>query len=252
VEEQNEQSLSDKQVERIQTKLVDTSEPVDIQEGLLETGWIRKRLVLGDYMFFNHEFKKVGIERKTVDDLLMSIGDRLSGQLEACLDFYDETILLIEGSWRTVSAEDNMVSYRGIERSTWKMVWNYLRQRQRSGVTLELTIDNGHTIKRLNELFALYQQPYSTSGNTKRFDDDRVLAFPSGCRGKTAQMCLGVFGSLELVSKASVERFDDLPDIGTKKAQRIWEHFHKCTPKLSESDYKLFKEAVEGEQGRLV
>jgi ERCC4-type nuclease len=237
--------MDEEQLKRLQTKLVDTSEPRDIQEGLLETGWIRGKLTLGDYSFFNHDFQRIGIERKSVDDLLNSLGDRLSGQLEACLDFYNETILLIEGSWKTVSEADNLVSYRGVERSTWKTVWNYLRQRQRSGVTLELTIDYGHTIKRLNELYALYAQPYSKSGFSKRFDDDRVNAFPSGCRGKTAETCLDICGSLALVGQTSEEQLLQIPGIGPSKAKRIWEHFNKNSTKLEKEDYEVFRKAVE-------
>lgn len=237
--------MDEEQLKRLQTKLVDTSEPSDIQTGLLETGWTRVKLTLGDYSFFNHEFKRIGIERKSVDDLLNSLGDRLSGQLEACLDFYDEVILLIEGSWRTVSEQDNLVSYRGIERSTWKMVWNYLRQRQRTGVTLELTIDYGHTIKRLNEIYALYGEPFSKSGLSKRFDDDRVNAFPSGCRGNTAATCLDIFGSLTLVGQASEKQLLQIPGIGSSKAKRIWEHFNKNSTKLEKADYDVFRKAVE-------
>ena len=214
--------MQDKQIERLQTKIADTSEPREIQEGLLETGWVRRKLACGDYMFFNHEFKRVGIERKSVDDLLtLSLGQRLSGQIEEMLDYYDEVILLIEGSWKTVSEEDHLVSFRGVERSTWKQVWNFLLERQRSNMMLQLTIDYGHTIKRLNELYAIYQQPFSRSGLSKRFQDDRVNAFPSGCRGKTAETCLDVFGSLALVSQANVEQLKSVPGIGQNKAHII-------------------------------
>ena len=55
------------------------------------------------------------------------------------------------------------------------MIWNYIRRWQDKGVTLELTMNEGHTINRLNKLYALYQKPYSLSANTRKFTDDRVF-----------------------------------------------------------------------------
>ena len=222
---------------RPREKFVDSAEPGTIREKLLEVGWQQRRLYSGDYWFFSHDFKKVGITRKTVDDLLGSLsgskaedGKRrypLPKQLEEMLDEYPLKIILLEGSWKWVSPNQTIVSGRGIEYHTWSMVWNFLRRWFDKGFTLELTVNEGHTIQRLNELYALYQKPYSLSSATKDFTDDRVLAFPSGCRGKTALNCIAYFSSLVDVAVAAPEELQKVQDVGEKKAWLIYNHFHK-------------------------
>lgn len=214
------------QQELVRKKLVDSSEPGELRMKLLETGWEQTRLYTGDFSFFAADYKKVGIERKEVGDLFSSIGDRLSRQLEQLLDQYDFRILLIEGSWKRF-AESKIITGRGIEHYSWDLVWNYLRRWQDKGITLELTTSTGHTIHRLNVLYALYQKSYSMSAKSKEFGDDRILAFPSGCRGKTAQLVLEKLGSLRAVAGASTEQLENIKLIGAKKASLIVTHFNK-------------------------
>ena len=223
--------------QKIRPKYVDSREPGIIREKLLETGWIQEQIYSGDYKFFTHDFKKVGVTRKTVEDLLGSLsgtkaadGKRrypLPKQLEEMIDEYQVLVFLLEGSWRMVSPSQSLVSNRGIEYYTWSMVWNFLRRWQDKGFTLELTINEGHTIQRLNELYALYQKPYSLSSSTREFTDDRVLAFPSGCRGKTAMDCLAMFGSLADISVKSPDELMMVDNVGEKKSWLIFNHFHK-------------------------
>jgi len=214
------------QEQKARIKVMDANEPGEIRMKLYEVGWEQRKLAIADYWFFTHDFKKVGIERKEIGDLLNSIGDKLSRQLENQLDHYDLNILLLEGSWKKVSSGE-ILTARGIQYQTWTMVWNYLRRWQDKGVTLELTISEGHTIQRLNELFALYQKPYSLSAKTKDFTDERVLAFPSGCRGKTAMDCLEYFGSLAVIASVFPEELEEVNGVGSKKALAIYDHFHK-------------------------
>lgn len=54
-------------------KIVATAEPSLIVDKLLGTGWVREKLYSGDYKFFTHNFLKVGVTRKTINDLLSSI-----------------------------------------------------------------------------------------------------------------------------------------------------------------------------------
>lgn len=221
--------MDEAQLQRLQTKIVDTREPGTIRQELLSLGWVQRALTTGDYHFFSYDWKKVGIERKSVDDFLGSQGDKLNRQLEQSLDYYNYVVLLIEGSWRSVSAEDNIVSGRGIERSTWRSVWNYLLSWEAKGVMIQLTVNEGHTIKRVGELYAFFQRPVHTTGKSKEFSDDRVMAFPSGCRGQTAIDVLETFDSLENVCKCQVKDFMMIPGIGQKKAALIYNHFHKKT-----------------------
>jgi len=212
--------------ERIQKiKIVDTSEPWEIREKLLELGWEVKSLYSADYWFFTHNFKKVGIERKTIPDLLTGLGQRLSNQLEKMAEHYDYKILLTEGSWKTVASK--VVTSQGV--SNWMMstVWNFIRSWQDKGVTIELTASINHTIRRLNELYAYYQKPYHTGGvNKNTFDDDRVLAFPTGCRGKTGLAVLEG-KSLAQVAGMTPEALEQINGIGSKKAQNIYDHFNR-------------------------
>jgi|GEM_PF-2394898 len=238
---------------RPRPKIMDAAEPGTIRMKLYEVGWQQERMKSGDYKFFTHDFKRVGITRKGIQDLLNSIGDRFSKQLEEMLDYYDMRIILLEGSWKMVSPTSKIVGPRGIEYYTWSMVWNYLRRWQDKGFTLELTVNEGHTIQRLNELYALYQKPYSRSANTKDFTDDRILAFPSGSRGKTAMDCIAHFGSLVDVAVASPDELVKVNGVGEKKAFLIFNHFNKGVESQTTKETKeIPKTKEEIQQPKLV
>ena len=213
----------------------DTAEPELIVSKLLESGWVRKKLYSGDYRFWTYNYLKVGITRKTISDLLSSIsktdfkikGKRFGDHLEEMEDFYDIKIILIEGNWKMVTPQQSIVSSRGVEYFTWDMVWNFLRTWFDRGFSLELTVNEGHTIKRLNSLYSYYQKVFHTGATTNIVGDDRVLAMPKGCRGKTGIALLNKFGSLRAVANASIEEYSEIDKIGSKKSQALWQHFNK-------------------------
>ncbi len=209
-------------------KIVDTAEPGSIREKLMKVGWMQQRLYSGDYSFFSHDYHKVGITRKTTQDLLQSIGDTFSKQLEEMLDTYAVRIILLEGRWVKIQGDKLIVD--GIVKWGWDMVWNYLRRWQDKGFTLEITVDEGHTIHRLNSLYALYQKPYSLSAGSRGFTDDRVLAMPSGLRGKSGAKILEG-RSLAEVAQMTVEELKQVEDIGDKRAQLVYNHFRKKNSK---------------------
>lgn len=209
----------------VRQKIADSNEPGEIRMKLLETGWEQQKLWSGDYKFFTHDFLKVGITRKTVGDLLNSIGEVFSKQLEEMIDYYDIKVILIEGSWKWVFG--NMLTSRGIEYFARDMVWDYLHRWMAKGFILELTTNEGDTIHRLNRLYALYQKSYSLSANTRKFADDRILALPSGVRGATGMRVLETFGSLRAVANASREELLQIEKIGDKKAELILNHFNR-------------------------
>lgn len=232
--------------QKIRIKEMDSGEPGEIRYKLMELGWFQRRLESADYWFFDYNWKKVGIERKEVNDFMGSLGDRLSSQLERMLDHYDTVILLLEGNWRQVSSTNNIVSVRGISYNTWAMAWNYIRSQQHKGVTVELTTSAGHTIQRLNELYAWYQRPSHTGGMShKTFIDDRIMAFPRGCRGKTAELVLNVFKSLVAVGNADISDLMNVNGIGEKKAQMIYDHFNtwrgEQPPSVSIDEVSLYE-----------
>lgn len=216
------------QVANTRRREADTAEPWEIVSKLVETGWERNKLWSADYWFFTYSFQKLGITRKTTDDLLQSIfySDKKAKQegkhpfkmqLEEMLDFYDINKILIEGTWLKIMGDDN----------TRKAVQGFLMRWQDKGFKLILSANTVMTVKILNEEYALYQRPYSLVANTSGFTDDRVLAFPSGCRGKTAMDCLELFGSLTAVGRVPVDDLMTVNNVGEKKANLIYEHFHR-------------------------
>jgi ERCC4-type nuclease len=211
----------------ITQKLFDDREPDIIRTKMLELGWQQKRLYSTDYLFHTHNMKKVGIERKTVSDLLGSLNDRLSRQLADMLEYCDYSILLLEGKWQMV--QNQMYTSRGIEYYTWTMIWNYLRSWQDKGITLELTHDEGHTIKRINELYAYYQKPVHTGGvNKKSFVDSRILALQCGGIGnKLGQLLLDKFGNIRNIANATAQDYLTVDGIGKAKAEALYAHFNK-------------------------
>ena len=214
------------QAQRERKKIVDSNEPDIIRQALLKIGWEQDGLLSGDYKFFTIDFKKVGVERKTISDLLSGLGERVSVQLANMLTFYDFPILLIEGSWKSVG---NMVqTSRGIENWAWNTVWNFLRTWQDKGITLELTGNEGHTVKRLNELFAYYMKEAHTGGlNKKKVGDPRLLAFPPGVGLITAKKVLNELGPLCAVANANFQDLLGIKGVGPKWAEAILLYYHK-------------------------
>jgi len=216
----------------LRNKFIDTREPWELREKLIETGWEQKTLYYGDMIFQTHNYTRVIVTRKSTNDLLTSINEVWAKQLEMILDYNLEghNIILIEGSWTNIRP-NVVLGGSGISYLTWDGIWNYLRRWQDKGFTLELTTSWQHTVNRLNKLYALYQKPYSLSAMTHRFTDDRVLSMPSGTRGKTGQKVLDELGSIQAVANASVEKLLQIEGIGQKKADLIFNHMRKTSVK---------------------
>lgn len=209
-------------------RICDSNEPWSIVGELIKAGWERQHLYSADYWFFNSEFKKVGVERKTISDLLSSLGDRMSKQLQAMTEHYDICVLLLEGSWQQVRGQ--VVTGRGIENWGWTTVWNFLRSWQDRGITLELTVNERHTIKRLNELYAYYAKPAHSGGFTRRqVGDDRLLARPVLVGIKTMEEVLKHFGSLRNVANASLDDFLKVDGVGAKRAESLVLYYNRDT-----------------------
>ena len=254
--------LEDKAMEQTRIKRADSNEPATIVDKLLLTGWERKPMYSGDYFFHTVDFKKVGITRKTVEDLLGSIGNKPNpekpgrkeksfGQhLEEMADYYNIKIILLEGSWRKVSPEQYIVSRRGIEYYTWDMAWNFLRTWQDRGYSVELTINEGHTIQRLNALYAYYMKPSHTGGLNKYsiVGDSRLLALRCGGVGiKYGQALLDHFGSLQNIANANFNDLLKLDGIGDKRAENIVMHFRRGSKVQEELKSERLKHGT-GEQ----
>lgn len=216
--------MTDIDIRRVKT--CDSREPEIIRQKLLELGWQQEQLYSADYYFFSHNYRKIGVERKAINDLISSLGERLSAQLYKMLEHYDFSILLIEGSWKMV--QNQVLTNRGIEQWGWSTVWNYLQTWQDRGLTIQLTANEGHTIRRLNELYAYYSKESHAGGLKKsNVSDSRLLALQCGGIGpKIGTVLLNKFGSLHDIANASIEQLMGTDKIGQAKAEALYKHFH--------------------------
>lgn len=209
-------------------KTVDSNEPECVRKALLATGWFQQRLLSADYMFYTSNFKRVGIERKTVPDLLNDLGDKLSSKFLRMTEFFDFNILLVEGLWSHVNYQ--FVTDRGIARWDWCTVWNFLQTWQDKGFTIQRTANWKHTVLRLNEIYAYYQKNVHTGGITREtVGDPRILALMcSGIGERLGKALLDRFGNLRAIANATVDDFLDVNKIGKIKAEALYRHFNNA------------------------
>ena len=226
---QNDLEHSIERIDQRSIRVVDSREPPALKELLLMAGWSTKTLYSADFAFFSHDFKKVGISRKAVPDLLASMDQAFSKQLEEMADYYDIKIILIEGMMQTFGPEQYItLPAIGLQRHTLREVRNWLRRWQDKGFGTERTNDIPDTTRRLNELYALYQKPYSLSAKSKGYSDERLLSLPSGMRGKSGKDLLKG-RSLRQIAGMTAEELSTIDGIGPKRADSIVQHFNKVT-----------------------
>lgn len=110
--------------------IVDTREPKWMADQVAAYGLtvVQDALYAGDFCFFPHGMR-VGIERKTTGDFMSSLkppsgvrggASRMVGQVHKMLEFYDASILLLEGNYHGTPA--GMVEYEtkeGWRESGW-------------------------------------------------------------------------------------------------------------------------------------
>jgi ERCC4-type nuclease len=208
-------------------RIVDSREPEELRMKLIETGWEQSKLAYGDFLMHTCEMKRVGITRKTVPDLLGSIGKVFERQLEEMLEYYDICVFLQEGSFQVLRTTGNIIlPSRGIEYQTIQGIRNWRHRWLAKGFVFEPTSGSDDTVKRLNELYALYQKPMSLSARCKGYVDDRVLAMPSGVRGKSGLEILKSRSIADLCGM-SVAQLMECEGIGQKRAENIFAHLHK-------------------------
>jgi len=211
-------------------KIVDSAEPSQIRDRLNELGWRQQRLQSGDYMFWTCQYDKVIVTRKTVSDCLKSLNEHFGKQLEEILESAQIAILLIENPWVWTKDTGQLLTARGLERHVKKEVLNYIHRYQAKGFILERTVSWQDTVDRLNELYALYQKPYSLSARSKGYADERLLALPSGLRGQAGERLLDG-KSLRDIANMTAEEIIKLgvDGIGKKRATLCFEHFNRRT-----------------------
>lgn len=133
-------------------------------------------LEFGDVAFEGHGPKgtiSVGIERKTLHDLLNCIDDsRLSGhQLIGLKQMYDVRVLMVEGHWKPHDPQGLMmegfnngcswgyVSHRS-QRTMYAKAYRYLISVSLSGVIVTHTRDLFHSAFNICEWFHYFQKPW--------------------------------------------------------------------------------------------
>ena len=211
---------------RERKKFTDDREPEAIRTELLKTGWQQARLYSGDYLFQTVNFKWVCVTRKTIPDLLASMGKTFSKQLLSISESYEYRIILIEGNWRTI--DGYFETDRGIQHWHDSAASNFLRSWQDRGITIERTSNEGHTVRRLNELFAYYMKETHAGGLPKKIDGDpRLLAFGDGIGMKMGRKLLEKFGSLKGVACADIGQLMQVEGIGKGRAEGIYNHFNR-------------------------
>jgi len=194
-------------------------------EKFLTYGWFRKQLDAGDFLFYTHDERSVGIEVKTVQDLASRLGDARR-ELAQLLDTVDIPILLVFGKWLRQS---NDIIIGGQQHLTWGHLSNLLQTFQDSGLRFQLATSRDHAFLRINQLFAYYQKEEHTSMLVaRRAATDRRIAslMPiPGVSKKLGAALMKTFGSLQAVAIASEKELTDTPLIGPSKARVIHNWF---------------------------
>lgn len=208
-------------------KIVDSNEPETIRTLLKTFGWEQSRLHSADYAFMSCDGQSIGIERKTVPDLISSLIDRLPYQFYRQVEDYQIPVLLIEGHWGT--QQGKITSQGQMYNVTWEQLWNFIRTWQDKGMTLEITIDLPHTVERLEQLYDYYQNPGHSGGIDRNTSgDSRLIGLQ--CHGigiQLAQKLLTAFGSLQAIANADYVEIAQVEGIGMKKAMEVYRHFRK-------------------------
>lgn len=225
-------------------RLVDTREPWNLREALIKTGWEQKALESGDMCFDTHDSLTVGCTRKTLGDLLNSVGDIFAYQLEAMLERYDICIFMFEADKIRQNTDGHIITTRVgergmqediIHRFTRAELFNWLHRWQAKGFILERWPTMDYMVIRLNELYALYQKPYSLSGKSRKHADDRILALCSGLRGKIGQKALDEHSIAELC-KMDIDELNSVDGFGAKRAAALYNHLHRKPNNIKEGE----------------
>lgn len=217
-------------------KIVDDREPSQMRTKLIELGWQQRRLASGDFMYYTCQYHKLGITRKTTSDFMSSLNDRFSQQLEVMLETYDICVILVENPWQWLKGTGQLYTTYRLEKHIKKEILNFIHRWEAKGFILERTIDWKDTCDRLNELYALYQKPYSLSAKSKGYADERLLALPSGLRGQAGERLLGSH-SLRDIANMTTDSILSLKveGIGKKRAELCYNHFNRRVDNASKT-----------------
>ena len=221
--------------------IVDDREPESVWVPLVEVGWLRKRLPSADFSLPAAGGKRAGIERKTVDDFIISMretpeernhghrGGRLVRQARRMVEDYTYSHLLIENgtSGRLLRAPDGSL---GGESLSWDTFADSLLTIQEMGLSWELTFSTQHTVQRLTHLRARYLKGVRSHFQRSLALDPQIaaLSLTPGIGEKKAKTLVeaGIRLGLNGFSNSwSIQEIAALPGFGEATAKRIVEYW---------------------------
>jgi DNA excision repair protein ERCC-4 len=211
-------------------RIVDAMEPDGIKLKLLALGWDEQRLSSGDYLILSPSGLRMGIERKTVPNLLSSIkSGELTDQLTRLLSEHDTAILLLEGRWSR-SADDRLITQEGVSGFTWNAVWNLIQSWQSKGIHLQIALSPEHTVLRLESLARYHMKEVHSSAARPKVrlpeapqSEEEKLVYELCRRHQLLVKCVKHFGSFREVASAGEKELMTVDGIGKKRARLIFE-----------------------------
>jgi ERCC4-type nuclease len=162
---------------QIETKkiAIDVSEPREL-DGIQFA--YRTNLDSGDVVFYSFHGKSIGIERKSIANLLSDMallgkthseGHSINEQLDLLINTYDIPIILIERHPTVFIDSDGLLqsTYKGNKPPwvgiPWDYVANYLMEWQLAGLFVDVTENLRHTIQRIDGLYKWFSKQEHTA-----------------------------------------------------------------------------------------
>lgn len=237
---------------------VDVHQDGRLREALQSLNPEVREMETGDYAWVADDGKRVGVESKTVTDLISSFASgRLTDQISRMIATYDVPLLLVVGhidrlSDKHVAASSNVdmrvqasslrLPFISLNRSSIKInVWhsalqNFLLSAQTAGLFIDFV--SGEMARaelesaRLTELIAYFDKPEHTSikrnklhvpfsKHPRQAELDVLRALP-GISDVIAERLLTHFGTVAAVVAADAMALGEVCGVGPGKAERVW------------------------------
>lgn len=209
---------------------------------------IEDRLDSGDFAFEGFTWKgrgAIGIERKTVSDLVACMKDAryTEGQLPRMLETYHESWLVVEGIWYEHPSDGSLTYKQGFQerltRVPYTAVDKYLYSVARiGGVRIIQTTGIPQTCRRILDLYHHCQKPMDEHSTFQGFRTDGSVTdtIKNGNKPLTvlwakelegvgwvkANRFAEVFGSGHELANADVSQLAKVKGVSRKMAQDIW------------------------------
>ena len=187
------------------------------------------RMEVGDIAFAN-----VGLELKNADDFVSSFyGHKLGRQTANVVRNYEIGRLVVIGDWQysLLSKHRNaMQGYKSILGTIATLTLFHIPplfvKDTREFLTILKTMVSFATGKRSDSDI---QRPilFTKKSRTLLQVQSDMLTALDGVSRKTADEWLQIFGTVEKLATASVDSLEDIPGIGKKTAQYVYDIFHK-------------------------